>query len=114
MPCHQRPTTSGSCSTAVTCARGSSSRLRNDQSLSRPSTVKTMRSPSVVTSTIGTPSVSVHFAHCYFVGTRAFSSSNQGRTTVLAPASFIGFRELMSACGHTLLQLFTPVQQNRE
>src|SRR5262245_30713536 len=82
MPCHQRPTTSGSCSTAVTCARGSSRRLRNDQSLSRPSTENTTLSPSVVTSTIpGLRARPPHFAHLLF-------------------------------CWHALLQLFLPVQHH--
>ena len=39
----------------------------------------------------------------YSGGTRALSSSVQGRTT---GPSFIAFRELLSARGHTLLQLF--------
>jgi hypothetical protein len=33
----------------------------------------------------------------------------QGRTTVTRPVSFIGFRELMSARGNALLQLFLPI-----
>ena len=44
-----------------------------------------------------------------FVGTRAFSSSNQGRTAFARSALFISFRELMSARGNALLQLFVPI-----
>jgi hypothetical protein len=43
-----------------------------------------------------------------------FDPAVQGRTTVTRPVSFIGFRELMSARGHALLQLFLPVQHHRE
>jgi hypothetical protein len=42
------------------------------------------------------------------------TSAVQGRTTVTRPVSFIGFRELMSARGHALLQLFLPVQNDRD
>jgi hypothetical protein len=46
----------------------------------------------------------------YFFGTRAFSSWSQGRTTVRM--SFIRFRELTSARGNALLQLFSPVENH--
>jgi hypothetical protein len=42
----------------------------------------------------------------HLAGAFAFSSWNQGRTTITPPVWFIGFRELISACGHALLQLF--------
>ena len=46
----------------------------------------------------------------HFKGASRSSSSTQGRTTVTRPASFIGFRELISARGNALFQLFCPVQ----